>query len=100
MSNEVEDEKTDKKLEMLKTLTDRMLNHRQESAALATRRRKVMYELNRNHKITYLQLASACELNPARIAQEMAKEIADREAEQATSPKSPQSRLKSEALRK
>jgi uncharacterized protein YdbL (DUF1318 family) len=85
MSSEVEDEKTDKKLEMLKTLTDRMLGCRQESAALAARRRKVMFELNRNNNITYLELAAACDLNPARIAQEMSREISDRAKSSGTS---------------
>jgi hypothetical protein len=78
MSNDLQDEKTDKKLELLKTLTDTMSTYRAESATVAARRRRVMYDLNRKSGITYLDLAAACDLNPARIAHEMAKEIAER----------------------
>ena len=70
--------KTEEKLKELKELTVVMLECREQSAQKAEVRRNLMFELNRQHGVTYIELAEACGLNPARIAQEMAREIRDR----------------------
>jgi len=66
----------DRKMTRLKNLTDEMKAHRDSTAKSSAVRRSLMFELNREHGVTYIELAAACGLNPARITQEMAKEIA------------------------
>jgi len=66
---------TETKLKQLKNLTNEMATHRKRSAVLSTKRRRLMYELNRNYGVTYLELSEAAGVNAARVAQEMARQI-------------------------
>jgi len=66
---------TETKLKQLKRFTKEMAIYRDRSAVLSAKRRRLMYELNRNHGVTYLELSKAAGVNAARVAQEMTREI-------------------------